>query len=113
MCVFVFMYVCGLVFNLFFYLNPLFFFLIYVCINRVIFSSCFQVWVKLSVTEPDGKTRLIRRKVTIKHIGVNPRSLDAIDETPVECSEIDVDESNPFDERFNSKVRNIPIELMC
>ena len=68
--------------------------------------------MKLSIPEPDGRTRLIRRKITIKHVGVNPRSLDAIDETPEECSEIDVDESNPFDERFNSKVTNIPIDLM-
>lgn len=56
-------------------------------------------------TLPDGSKKRIRRRIIVIKVVKKPKEI--VNEDPLECEEIEIDEANPDDEQFDPNVKSL------
>ena len=66
---------------------------------------CVKKWETVEKTFPDGTKKRVRRRVVVaKKRNVDDDEKSPIEEVPIKYEEVDVDEANPEDEKYDPKV---------
>lgn len=71
----------------------------------------FKDWEIVRRTRPDGVRIRVRRRVvaiTVVKKPKQPEDEPIVEETPVQYEEIEIDETNPEDEKYDPKVNKLP-----
>ena len=69
------------------------------------FNFCVQEWETVEKTFPDGTKKPVRRRIVVaKKPNGDDDEKSPIEEVPIKYEEVDVDEANPEDEKYDPKV---------